>query len=428
VISIILLSGCSSDEEATAAFENMLQFYAENDSFFCSMQVTDIMRIDGDKSSSTSRYSLQWKRDVGIRVLADDPSQNCSFAHDGDSLYFHEQPRNYFNVRAAAVSCNDYIKSNGLYGIYDDLAPDLHASMERIRSAPFFLDDLMLKDAVLEATSHIRGLRNKGTQKVNGVICTRIAVEETGVDGDPFTWYLWIEDSDTPFVRRISGKLQDEWLRDLGRFLDDDGNLIEDMTRKLEVEYDDWTVGPQLTDESFRLSPPEGAEVFIASRNNPEDMIGEPAPDFELPAVDGEVHSLSERLGPGPAVLHFSKLDNNTFSYEVLALLTAAEKWRQGDIQVVVVMNDESVPEVLDYFKRMRVDIEDNACVFMDRDGAIHDLYGVTYIGLALTCIVDKRGVVQSVWYAPVTETREYIADMTQRLQEIDDGVFGQSR
>lgn len=68
--------------------------------------------------------------------------------------------------------------------------------------------------------------------------------------------------------------------------------------------------------------------------------VGEPAPELDLPDLEGRRHRLQEALAPGPALAVFWKADCATCHLAFPYLQRLAEAYPSGDWQILAVSQD----------------------------------------------------------------------------------------
>lgn len=145
--------------------------------------------------------------------------------------------------------------------------------------------------------------------------------------------------------------------------------------------------------------------VAGCSRDVPgEKAIGTPAPDFELPALDGERVRLSELKG-SVVVLDFWATWCGPC---VESLPHLAEVYREGrdrGVHVYAVNVREEREEVESFLRSAEIDVP----VLMDRYGDVAERYDVTTI--PYTVVVNRDGEVTSVLSG-------FGPDSTRRLRE----------
>ena len=131
--------------------------------------------------------------------------------------------------------------------------------------------------------------------------------------------------------------------------------------------------------------------------------VGQPAPDFSVPADGGGTISLSALKGR-PVVLYFyPKDDTPGCTKEACGFRDALPDFSKVDAEIVGVSKDSAKRH--DKFKA-KYDL--NFGLASDEDGAVCEAYGVwvlkknygrEYMGIErATFLIDKDGIVRNVW------------------------------
>lgn len=110
-----------------------------------------------------------------------------------------------------------------------------------------------------------------------------------------------------------------------------------------------------------------------------------PAPDFELPDMDGALHKLSDFRGK-VVVLNFWATWCPPCRYEMPAMQRAWEQVRDEDIVFLAVDVGEDADTVFMFLADYPVDFP----LLLDQDAAVIEAYPVT--GLPTTYIIDPQG------------------------------------
>jgi len=120
--------------------------------------------------------------------------------------------------------------------------------------------------------------------------------------------------------------------------------------------------------------------------------VGQAAPEFTLPDPDGKPVTLSSFRGQKAVVLDFWATWCGPCRMAMPDLQALADKYRGRDLEVLAVDQGESADQVRSFFARR----EYSLAVLLDQDNVVGNAYGVR--GLPTTVLVDKRGVVQSIF------------------------------
>jgi peroxiredoxin Q/BCP len=127
-------------------------------------------------------------------------------------------------------------------------------------------------------------------------------------------------------------------------------------------------------------------------------QVGDPAPEFTLPATTGELVSLSDFRGRAEVVLFFYPKDNSpACSAEACSFRDNYEAFRDAGAEVIGVSTDSSESHRR-FAERLRLPF----LLLSDADGAVRSRYGVAMtMGIIpgrATFLIDKEGIIRHVF------------------------------
>ena len=160
------------------------------------------------------------------------------------------------------------------------------------------------------------------------------------------------------------------------------------------VDYTSTKTGVQFGAEHFAWTPPQDARDVTASLNAAEepaesDLLGKPAPDFQLTGLDGQSVSLADLKGQ-VVVLDFWA-SWCAPCRESLPHLGKLHAEKRDGVKVFAVNLREDKAKVEAFLKSQNVDLP----VLLDSDGAIADKYNV--VSIPQTVVIGKDGTVKKV-------------------------------
>ncbi|MFA4902778.1 MAG: DUF2092 domain-containing protein [Desulfobaccales bacterium] len=185
-------------------------------------EITDDRVYTGGKKLQFA-FDLQAyvQRPDKLRINAAGDMENKEFFLDGKTLTLYDKPHNvYATMEAPATIDAAMDKASKEYGLRVALA------------------DLTSENAYTLATKGTKHTLYVGEGLVRGVKCHHLAF-----DRDKIQWQIWIDAGEKPLIRKL---------------------LI--TQKKLPAEpqwtayFADWNFSPQLTDNLFVFTPPEGAK------------------------------------------------------------------------------------------------------------------------------------------------------------------------
>jgi peroxiredoxin len=134
---------------------------------------------------------------------------------------------------------------------------------------------------------------------------------------------------------------------------------------------------------------------------------GEPAPDFELRTVDGDLLTLSELRGR-VVWINFWATWCRPCRRELPDIEKLYDEKRDAGLEVLAVNYDETADAARDYFDEVGIDLP----MLLDSEGSVYDQYRLQ--GLPDSFFVDRDGNIAAIQYGFLTEDRmrELLADL----------------
>lgn len=232
---------------------------------------------------------------------------------------------------------------------------------------------------------------------------------DVDVDGVPHTTLVMKSDSEVATV------LVDPKTHLIRRFVSDLRPLMiargADAVNKAEFVVDYSTVTPDTgaAADAFAWVAPDGARDVT---NNMQElgsgdaasqaMVGKPAPDFTLPALNGPPIKLSDAKG-SVVVLDFWATWCAPCIMSLPELNTFYEQTKDKPVKVIGINGGEDKPDVVAFVERHKLTFP----MALDADGAVNESFAVN--GFPTTVIIDKEGIIRKVinGYAPGRTGRE---------------------
>ncbi len=152
----------------------------------------------------------------------------------------------------------------------------------------------------------------------------------------------------------------------------------------MNIYFDDWKVN-SVTDESvFKFNPPAGASKAG------KEMVGEKAPEFTLPTLDGEKVSLKDFHGKKVVVLDFWASWCGPCRMAMPAIQDVSKELKDKEVVFFAVNLGEEKEKITSFLKKIGISIP----VLMDKDGGVADLYRVKSIPRLV--VIGKDGFIKS--------------------------------
>jgi len=232
-----LAAGCRADEqlseaeakdessiepEAMAALNGMGTYLNSLTSFIVTSEMSmDEVLLTGQKImvTGTTEYTTRLPDRLKVVSKIEEIGRDNEYYYDGSTFTIYSLPQKYY----------------GTFKAPDNLTQLLDIAQDRY-DVEIPLRDLFWWSTKKARTEDIKAAYFIAVSRVNGTPCKHYAFKQEEVD-----WQLWIEDDDTPLPRKlvITSKLE------TGQ-----PQYISTMT---------WDLAPQLADNAFTFTPPEGA-------------------------------------------------------------------------------------------------------------------------------------------------------------------------
>jgi thioredoxin-dependent peroxiredoxin len=150
-------------------------------------------------------------------------------------------------------------------------------------------------------------------------------------------------------------------------------------------------------------------------------QVGDKAPDFTLPAQDGEPVRLSDRLGQRVVVLYFYPKDETSgCTAEACAFRDSFEVFTDAGAEVIGVSSD-SVDKHAAFADHHKLPFT----LLADDKGQVRKLYGVpSILGMVpgrVTYVIDRTGVVRQVFNS-MTNIGRHVNDALAMVKQLQAG------
>jgi hypothetical protein len=210
---------------ATPQPEKILQqacdFLKSAKQFSFKAEVTDDRVYTGGKKLQFA-FDLEAyvQRPDKVRINAAGDLENKQFFYDGKSLALYDKSHNHYAVMAAPATIDEAMeKAQKEYGLRVSLV------------------DLAESNTCALMTKGVKHALYVGEGVVRGVKCHHLAF-----DKDDIQWQIWIDAGEKPLIRKL---------------------LINQKTLPASPQwtayFTDWNFSPQLADNLFLFTPPQGA-------------------------------------------------------------------------------------------------------------------------------------------------------------------------
>ena len=232
---------------------------------------------------------------------------------------------------------------------------------------------------------------------------------------DAFNWEAWISTAEQPLLLQMRIDMSDS-IQGPG------GNA--DIQFLMTLAFANWSFeSPDA--EAFAFTAPEGMEKADSlfeglGMDSPgygmeelPPLLGEAAPEIELPLLDGETFRLSDLKGKQVAILDFWATWCGPCIAEMPIVEEVAKEFADRDVALFAINLREDAETIKEFFEEQELSVT----TVLDEEGTAADTYGVS--GIPTLVIVDKQGVVQVVHIGFSDSLKE---TLTQELSDILEG------
>ena len=148
---------------------------------------------------------------------------------------------------------------------------------------------------------------------------------------------------------------------------------------------------------------------MVGSQPTRKVKVGDPAPDFTLPAQTGETISLHDIVGKSVIVLYFYPRDETGgCTTEACSFRDSYAVFKDAGAEVIGISSD-SVQSHQNFAQKHRLPF----ILLSDTSGTVRKLFGVpATFGLIpgrVTYIIDKQGIVRNIFSAQFTPEKHII-------------------
>ena len=298
---------------------------------------------------------------------------------DGETLYTHFPDQNAYLKEDAPA---DFANLAG--------TPTLVMLYSRSAGPPVLLR-LLHPDPYNSLTRDVNSTTYQGAEEVDGKECHHLKMTE-----QRFDWELWVRKGDTPTVEKVRTDLTRAFQQASQK-----GQSLEDLEAHSVVKVTSWEANPQLADDTFQFTPPENATEYSSmidmirssrdqSNGGETSQLGEEAPDFTAPLLDGDEVTLSDHEGSDVVVLDFWATWCPPCKKAMPELQAVAEEYSDKPVAIYAVNQQEDSETVRQFMDERDLSLT----VLLDKQGDIASDYGVR--GIPHTVVIGKAGTIQA--------------------------------
>ncbi len=183
-----------------------------------------------------------------------------------------------------------------------------------------------------------------GVDNLEGTECNHLRIHRS-----PAWIDVWFQKGDQPLLRKI--------VPDPSPYEANLAKQVRDAKVDLHMVYGSWQVNPVIPPETFRFTPPEGAELKASAEElyrpkDPNELTGKEAPTFRIPLLAGGEFNLADHKGKDVIILDFwgTRCPPCVMSLPVLSGI--ANEYKDKGVVFLAVNQGES-PQIIKAFMEM---------------------------------------------------------------------------
>ncbi|HRP63725.1 MAG TPA: redoxin domain-containing protein [Phycisphaerales bacterium] len=389
-----------------------------------------IMRSPMGKQEMTSKFDFASQQPNLFAMELKEGMMGETVISDGKHLFTYIQ----------ALNC--YIEAEAPAAMDDVLASVMETSGSTGGGPISFLAPILMIGSSADGehgklADSVKEAEYKGREEVNGRDShhVRFVVSPALPDevmqgmrdemGDDFSmsyiFSAWI-DAERSTVHKIEFDLKEMMKQMMADMPEEMQEEMKEIEYEMSIVFSNWRTNIDIPADRFSFSPPEGVkkvaslmEAFDAGMEDrgpgPDQLLGMPAPDFELETLGGGTLTLAQHRGKDIVVLDFWATWCGPCIRALPGLMEVAEEYKDRNV-VLYAVNQREAEETISKFLEQR---KWNLKVPLDRSGNVATKYLVG--GIPQTVIIDKDGVVEAVHVG-------YSPGLTQQLRDELDSLL----
>lgn len=216
-----VMSAEGIDPDADKILKTMASYLGEMETFSMNADIDfEVVSRNGQKLQLSSFATAVLKRPAEFHIQRKGMIANLEFIFDGTTLTLYGKNLNVYAQIEVPGTIDDAIR-----------AYELETGIPAPGADLLFDDPYAILSSGVESSAYL------GIAYVNGVECHHLAFREEKVD-----WQLWVKTGDAPLPMKYV--ITSKW---------------HTAAPQYEIRFRDWNTNPQINDEQFTFSAPEGA-------------------------------------------------------------------------------------------------------------------------------------------------------------------------
>jgi len=254
------------------------------------------------------------------------------------------------------------------------------------------VDTLLRKDIAATLAEGVTQSTLLGTEEIGSIKATHAHY----VQKDLF-WDMWIATGQKPWILKTVLDMS-PLIEQVAQEAESQGNTnaaaqIRQNSLVMTFLMTNWQANPRLPSSFFAFVPPTNAQqvVSLVKVQPWEELIGQPAPKFQLNLLDGGQLDLAQLLGKKVIVLDFWATWCPPCRRALPLVAQATAKFQNKGVVFYAVNLRETATQIRSFLKQQHLNIP----VALDTSGQVAQLYKVTSI--PHTVLIGKDGKIAEI-------------------------------
>lgn len=357
-------------------------FLAKTDRF--EVDVHTSVRVQGAEQTTDlkSVYHLVVERPNRLAVRPQRPDLDPTLVSDGKTLYSFLPVAKQYTREPAPETLDRLLAGNSARVLLAGGSALAHLTL------------VLSQDPFDNLTILATGGRLVGTDPVDDTPCDHVCVLQ-----HYFEFGLWIESGPRPLLRKMVPSIVPASQPASAPQGPESPEPAGKVKLETKLTFSNWVFKPSLSAEAFHFVPPPGARLVerllgSVDADQPDPMVGRPAPDFTAPLLDGSTFRLADHKGRSIVVLDFWASWSSGSAERLPTVARLADELADRPVIFLAI-------NVADMERFARPFLEKNGIktpVALDHDGNVARLYGIPK--LPHTIVINNEGRVAAVFDA----------------------------
>ena len=373
----------SIDPKADQVIKKALKYISGLSSFRTEVDMNIKIEAQGMKQEMALKYSIALQRPNKLAMILKSGMLGSTLVCDGKDVYSYVPMTKKYTKEKAPESLNDLKLPAGIGGTETIIE--------------YFIRD----NSYDKLMSEVKGAEYIGLEEMNGMTYDHLKLLTDETD-----FNIWVKEGGKPLVCKI--------VPDLAKAMEKESAQLaqfKNIKAEAEILFKNWEVNIQISDDTFKYSPPDDAKMAEPPGSHP--LLAKPAPSFKLELLDGGEFDLSQQKDKNIVILDFWATWCGPCRRVMPIMEEVANEYKDKGVILIAVNLRESPQAIRSFLQEQGL----HPTVALDKDGAVGNVYKTKFI--PQTVIIGKDGIVQAVHVGNLPNLKETLK------KELDDLLAG---